>query len=137
MANYKPVVSLGSVSIPDILFEDLYESDSKGSSSSANTFTGYGTVIADTGSNGTKIYGIFLDVPSQVGNGNVMIEIATGIASSEVVVLRYMLRGNAADMNIFIPCNRTIAANSRLSWRIKDFEAAVNTFGIAINVGVK
>ncbi len=135
MTNYKfhPVVSSG---YPDVLAEDLYEVIECASSSSINTYGSWVEIIADTG-NGNRIIGVHLvsSVETDLGDA-IMLEIATGIISSEVVVLRYCLVGSLIIIPLILPANRTIPANSRLSVRVKDGHNATSDYGVSCIIGV-
>ena len=120
--------------IPDVLYDNSTYVLKSAISAGVNTFGSWVQILADVGT-GKKLVGITVVVRSDVLETTIAeIEVGEGAAASEVAVSRINTIGTGVLHWIFIPLNRTLTNNARISVRVRDDIGAARAYRIMIMV---
>ena len=120
--------------IPDQLYDNATYVLSNPSSAGVNTFGSWVQILADVGT-GKKLVGITVVVGSTTTDTDIAeIEVGEGAAASEVAVSRINTLGTGVIHWIFIPLNRTLTNNARISVRARDDIGSAVAYRIMIMV---
>jgi len=120
--------------IPDVLYDNATYVFSSAISAGVNAFGSWVQILADVGT-GKKLVGINVVVRSAMAETNIAeIEVGEGAAASEVAVSRINTLGTGVIHWIFIPLNRTLTNNARISVRVRDNIGAAIVYRIMIMV---
>ncbi len=133
MANYKPSQGSG-IGPEDKIHDSIYNSANCQSSGSIDTFGSWVECSADIGT-GKVLQGVILSIESGlVQTTEAELEIGEGASASEVAKERIQIIGNATNHSLFIPLNRVLTANARISVRTRDSLASAKTLGVVLFV---
>ena len=124
----------GAGDIPDQLYDNATYVLKSAISAGVNTFGSWVQILADVGT-GKKLVGITVIVKTATTDTNIAeIEVGEGAAASEVAVSRINTLGTGVIHWIFIPLNRTLTNNARISVRARDDIGVAIAYRIMIMV---